>query len=114
MEYLSPTIQPLHPVIYATATVLLLCLVTVITTYMYHHRYPRVLTVNPLTTNIRNHHFCIQFQVCPSEPQILAHADQPLLPHLPHIRHLRRRHQSDEAGGRLSGGERARLFPGLL
>lgn len=48
MEFFSPGILPLHPVIYATAVVLLLCLVTVIVTYVYHHRYwsPR-LTVTP-------------------------------------------------------------------
>lgn len=40
MEFFSPSVQPLHPVIYATALVLLLCLVTVMATYVYHHRYP--------------------------------------------------------------------------
>lgn len=39
VEFLSPGVQPLHPVIYATAVALLLCLVTVIVTYAYHHRY---------------------------------------------------------------------------
>lgn len=55
MEFFSPGILPLHPVIYATAVVLLLCLVTVIVTYVYHHRYwsPR-LTVTPS----RNHRRC--------------------------------------------------------
>lgn len=48
MEFFSPSIQPLHPVIYATAVVLLLCLVTVIVTYVYHHRYssPRLTVTN--------------------------------------------------------------------
>uniref|UniRef100_A0A3Q3LFB3 Adhesion G protein-coupled receptor A3 n=1 Tax=Mastacembelus armatus TaxID=205130 RepID=A0A3Q3LFB3_9TELE len=42
VEYLSPSIQPLHPVIYATAIILLLCLLTVIISYIYHHRSVRV------------------------------------------------------------------------
>ncbi|KAM3590882.1 uncharacterized protein V6R79_018217 [Siganus canaliculatus] len=42
VEYFSPSIQPLHPVIYATAVVLLLCLVTIIVSYIYHHRSVRV------------------------------------------------------------------------
>ncbi|TWW63164.1 Adhesion G protein-coupled receptor A3 G-protein coupled receptor 125 [Takifugu flavidus] len=42
MEFFSPSILPLHPVIYATAVVLLLCLVTVMVTYVYHHRAVRV------------------------------------------------------------------------
>uniref|UniRef100_A0A3Q3WEH7 Uncharacterized protein n=1 Tax=Mola mola TaxID=94237 RepID=A0A3Q3WEH7_MOLML len=35
-------IQPLHPVIYATAIVLLLCLLAIIGSYIYHHRSVRV------------------------------------------------------------------------
>ncbi|KAM9335777.1 adhesion G protein-coupled receptor A3 [Symphorus nematophorus] len=42
VEYFSPSIQPLHPVIYATAIILLLCLLTIITSYIYHHRSVRV------------------------------------------------------------------------
>ncbi|XP_070849198.1 adhesion G protein-coupled receptor A3 [Chaetodon trifascialis] len=42
VEYFSPTIQPLHPVIYATAIILLLCLLTIIISYIYHHRSVRV------------------------------------------------------------------------
>ncbi|XP_074518003.1 adhesion G protein-coupled receptor A3 isoform X2 [Halichoeres trimaculatus] len=42
VEYFSPSIQPLHPVIYATAIILLLCLLTVIISYIYHHRSVRV------------------------------------------------------------------------
>lgn len=38
MEFFSLSIQPLHPVIYATAIVLLLCLLTIIISYLYHHR----------------------------------------------------------------------------
>uniref|UniRef100_A0A8C7Z7H3 Adhesion G protein-coupled receptor A3 n=1 Tax=Oryzias sinensis TaxID=183150 RepID=A0A8C7Z7H3_9TELE len=38
----SPSIEPLHPVIYATSVTLLLCLVTVIVSYIYHHRAVRV------------------------------------------------------------------------
>lgn len=38
VEFFSPSIQPLHPVIYATAVVLLLCLLTIIISYIYHHR----------------------------------------------------------------------------
>lgn len=41
MEFFSPSILPLHPVLYATVVVLLLCLGTVIVTYVYHHRYSR-------------------------------------------------------------------------
>lgn len=39
VEFFSPGVQPLHPVIYATAVVLLLCLVTIVVTYTYHYRY---------------------------------------------------------------------------
>ncbi|XP_040887300.1 adhesion G protein-coupled receptor A3 [Toxotes jaculatrix] len=42
VEYFSPGIQPLHPVIYATAIILLLCLFTIIISYIYHHRSVRV------------------------------------------------------------------------
>ncbi|XP_070710958.1 adhesion G protein-coupled receptor A3 [Pempheris klunzingeri] len=42
VEYLSPSIQPLHPVIYATTIILLLCLLTIIISYIYHHRSVRV------------------------------------------------------------------------
>uniref|UniRef100_A0A667ZCS4 Adhesion G protein-coupled receptor A3 n=1 Tax=Myripristis murdjan TaxID=586833 RepID=A0A667ZCS4_9TELE len=42
VEYFSPSIQPLHPVIYATAIILLLCLLTIIISYIYHHRSVRV------------------------------------------------------------------------
>lgn len=38
VELFSPSIQPLHPVIYATAVALLLCLLTIIVSYIYHHR----------------------------------------------------------------------------
>lgn len=40
MEFFSPGVQPLHPVIYATAIVLLLCLFAVMATYTLHHRSP--------------------------------------------------------------------------
>uniref|UniRef100_A0A8D0AH60 Adhesion G protein-coupled receptor A3 n=1 Tax=Sander lucioperca TaxID=283035 RepID=A0A8D0AH60_SANLU len=42
VEYLSPSIQPLHPVIYATTIILLICLLTIIISYIYHHRSVRV------------------------------------------------------------------------
>ncbi|RVE60640.1 hypothetical protein OJAV_G00182960 [Oryzias javanicus] len=42
VEAFSPSIEPLHPVIYATSVTLLLCLVTVIVSYIYHHRSVRV------------------------------------------------------------------------
>ncbi|XP_023119296.2 adhesion G protein-coupled receptor A3 [Amphiprion ocellaris] len=42
VEFFSPSIQPLHPVIYATAIILLLCLITIIISYIYHHRSVRV------------------------------------------------------------------------
>lgn len=38
VEFFSPSIRPLHPVIYATAVVLLLCLLAIVVTYAYHHR----------------------------------------------------------------------------
>lgn len=38
VEFFSPSIRALHPVIYATAVVLLLCLLTIIISYIYHHR----------------------------------------------------------------------------
>lgn len=37
-EDVPPSIQPLHPVIYATIIILLLCLLTIIISYIYHHR----------------------------------------------------------------------------
>ncbi|XP_053272565.1 adhesion G protein-coupled receptor A3 [Pleuronectes platessa] len=42
VEQFSPSIQPLHPVIYATTIILLLCLITIIVSYIYHHRSVRV------------------------------------------------------------------------
>ncbi|XP_036967828.1 adhesion G protein-coupled receptor A3 isoform X1 [Acanthopagrus latus] len=42
VEYFTPSIQPLHPVIYATIIILLLCLLTIIISYIYHHRSVRV------------------------------------------------------------------------
>uniref|UniRef100_A0A7N6AM11 Adhesion G protein-coupled receptor A3 n=1 Tax=Anabas testudineus TaxID=64144 RepID=A0A7N6AM11_ANATE len=42
VEYFSPSIQPLHPVIYATSIILLLCLLTIIISYIYHHKSVRV------------------------------------------------------------------------
>uniref|UniRef100_A0A8D0ACX1 Adhesion G protein-coupled receptor A3 n=1 Tax=Sander lucioperca TaxID=283035 RepID=A0A8D0ACX1_SANLU len=42
LMYLSPSIQPLHPVIYATTIILLICLLTIIISYIYHHRSVRV------------------------------------------------------------------------
>ncbi|XP_061664388.1 adhesion G protein-coupled receptor A3 [Syngnathoides biaculeatus] len=42
VDYFTPTIVPLHPVIYATAIVLLSCLLTIIVTYVYHHKSVRV------------------------------------------------------------------------
>nr|XP_040038039.1 adhesion G protein-coupled receptor A3 [Gasterosteus aculeatus aculeatus] len=42
VEYLSPSIQPLHPVIYATTIILLISLLTIIISYIYHHRSVRV------------------------------------------------------------------------
>ncbi|XP_031706942.1 adhesion G protein-coupled receptor A3 [Anarrhichthys ocellatus] len=41
-EYLSPSIQPLHPVIYTTTIILLISLLTIIISYVYHHRSVRV------------------------------------------------------------------------
>uniref|UniRef100_A0A8C6Q061 Adhesion G protein-coupled receptor A3 n=1 Tax=Nothobranchius furzeri TaxID=105023 RepID=A0A8C6Q061_NOTFU len=38
----SPSVQPLHPVIYTTSIILLLCLLTIIISYIYHHRSVRV------------------------------------------------------------------------
>uniref|UniRef100_M4A006 Adhesion G protein-coupled receptor A3 n=1 Tax=Xiphophorus maculatus TaxID=8083 RepID=M4A006_XIPMA len=37
VEQFSPSFQPLHPVIYATSVVLLLCLFTIIISYIYHY-----------------------------------------------------------------------------
>ncbi|XP_057711149.1 adhesion G protein-coupled receptor A3 [Corythoichthys intestinalis] len=42
VDYFIPSIQPLHPVIYATAIVLLFCLSTIIVSYIYHHKSVRV------------------------------------------------------------------------
>ncbi|XP_014886501.1 adhesion G protein-coupled receptor A3 [Poecilia latipinna] len=42
IEQFSPSIQPLHPVIYATSVILLLCLFTIILSYIYHYRSVRV------------------------------------------------------------------------
>lgn len=42
VEYFAPSIQPLHPVIYATTIILLLCLFTIIISYIYCHRSVRV------------------------------------------------------------------------
>ncbi|KAG7283415.1 hypothetical protein CRUP_031468, partial [Coryphaenoides rupestris] len=42
VELFSPSIQPLHPVIYATGVVLLLCMLTIIISYIHHHRSVRV------------------------------------------------------------------------
>ncbi|XP_059211007.1 adhesion G protein-coupled receptor A3 isoform X1 [Centropristis striata] len=42
VEFFSQSIQPLHPVIYATAIILLICLFTIIVSYIYHHRSVRV------------------------------------------------------------------------
>ncbi|XP_075968576.1 adhesion G protein-coupled receptor A3 [Anarhichas minor] len=42
VEYLSPSIQPLHPVIYTTTIILLISLLTIIISYVYHHRSVRV------------------------------------------------------------------------
>ncbi|CAL8377993.1 unnamed protein product [Boreogadus saida] len=38
VELFSPSIQPLHPVIYATGLVLLVCMLTIIISYVHHHR----------------------------------------------------------------------------
>ncbi|XP_068611808.1 adhesion G protein-coupled receptor A3 [Brachionichthys hirsutus] len=42
VERFSPAVLPLHPVIYTATVVLLLCLLTVIISYVYHHRSVRV------------------------------------------------------------------------
>ncbi|XP_028995310.1 adhesion G protein-coupled receptor A3 [Betta splendens] len=42
VEYFAPSIRPLHPVIYATSIILLLCLLTIIISYIYHHKSVRV------------------------------------------------------------------------
>uniref|UniRef100_A0A8C5I7D4 Adhesion G protein-coupled receptor A3 n=1 Tax=Gouania willdenowi TaxID=441366 RepID=A0A8C5I7D4_GOUWI len=42
VEYFSPSMKPLHPVIYATTIILLLCLFTIIISYIFHHRSVRV------------------------------------------------------------------------
>ncbi|XP_061768716.1 adhesion G protein-coupled receptor A3 [Nerophis ophidion] len=42
VDYITPSIQPLHPVMYATTIVLLFCLLTIIVSYVYHHKSVRV------------------------------------------------------------------------
>ncbi|XP_030194341.1 adhesion G protein-coupled receptor A3 [Gadus morhua] len=42
VELFSPSIQPLHPVTYATGLVLLVCMLTIIISYVHHHRSVRV------------------------------------------------------------------------
>ncbi|XP_068163947.1 adhesion G protein-coupled receptor A3 [Antennarius striatus] len=42
VEFFSPAVEPLHPVIYAASIILLLCLLTIIVSYIYHHRSVRV------------------------------------------------------------------------
>uniref|UniRef100_A0A3Q2TTJ6 Adhesion G protein-coupled receptor A3 n=1 Tax=Fundulus heteroclitus TaxID=8078 RepID=A0A3Q2TTJ6_FUNHE len=42
VDQFSPSIQPLHPVIYATSVILLLCLLAITISYIYHHRSVRV------------------------------------------------------------------------
>lgn len=42
VEYMSSSIHPLHPVIYATSIILLFCLLTIICSYIYHHRTVQV------------------------------------------------------------------------
>ncbi|XP_067117851.1 LOW QUALITY PROTEIN: adhesion G protein-coupled receptor A3 [Osmerus mordax] len=42
VEYPPPSIQPLHPVIYASSSVLLICLLAIMVSYIYHHRSVRV------------------------------------------------------------------------
>ncbi|KAK5875938.1 hypothetical protein CesoFtcFv8_026962 [Champsocephalus esox] len=42
VEFFSPSIRPLHPVIYATTIILLICLLTITISYIYHHRSVRV------------------------------------------------------------------------
>ncbi|XP_061107465.1 adhesion G protein-coupled receptor A3 isoform X2 [Conger conger] len=41
-EYVYPSADLLHPVIYATAIILLLCLLAIIVSYIYHHRSVRI------------------------------------------------------------------------
>lgn len=41
MDYSPPSVQ-LHPVIYATSAVLLLCLLTIVVSYIFHHKCVRV------------------------------------------------------------------------
>ena len=103
VEFFSASIQPLHPVIYATAIVLLLCLLTIIGSYVYHHRQTKKKSHEALTllkdkaVEISSLISLLYFQVRPCEPQVLAHVGQPLLPHGSHLRHLHRRHKSDAA-----------------
>ncbi|XP_077356520.1 adhesion G protein-coupled receptor A3 isoform X2 [Festucalex cinctus] len=42
VDYFIPSVEPLHPVIYATSMVLLFCLLTIIVSYVYHHKSVRV------------------------------------------------------------------------
>ncbi|XP_077445464.1 adhesion G protein-coupled receptor A3 [Stigmatopora argus] len=42
VDYFTPSVQLLHPVVYATAIVLLFCLATIIVSYIYHHKSVRV------------------------------------------------------------------------
>ncbi|KAF3836997.1 hypothetical protein F7725_004461 [Dissostichus mawsoni] len=42
VELFAPSIRPLHPVIYATTIILLICLLTITISYIYHHRSVRV------------------------------------------------------------------------
>lgn len=63
VEFFSASIQPLHPVIYATAIVLLLCLLAIIGSYIYHHRQENLSTYMLLGTVYR----CC----CPTFPSLL-------------------------------------------
>ncbi|KAM9835405.1 adhesion G protein-coupled receptor A3 [Syngnathus typhle] len=42
VDYFTPSIEPLHPVIYATSIVLLFCLLSIMASYIYHHKSVRV------------------------------------------------------------------------
>lgn len=57
--------------------------------------------------NLVNVFLFLRHQVCPCEPQVLAHVGQPLLPHLPQLRGLCGRHKSDAIRKRLPSGEYA-------
>ncbi|XP_036452393.1 adhesion G protein-coupled receptor A3-like [Colossoma macropomum] len=41
-EFITYSFKPLHPVIYATAIVLVLCLLAIIISYIYHHKSVRI------------------------------------------------------------------------